>query len=255
MSFTFEKTKSARKIARVKGGKKHGEFIYLTEPSETVKNGYTEIKMDDDAILQPLPNKKIVEKVYVSAPSGSGKSVYSGKWLKELHKMFPDMEIFCFSPIPSDPALDYLPINRVDLDEHLLNKPFTVEELANCAILMDDCESIKNPKMKKYINWLRDSVLETGRHYNVRMIWISHLISNFTDTRRLLNESTSVTVFPRSGSGVYQIKKFLQNQCGLDKNEIKKFLNLPSRWVTIYRSYPQYVIHEKGCYIPKLTDD
>ena len=253
MSFNFDKI--GRKIARIKGGKRDGEYIYLSEPSDTVKNGFTDIKLDEGAKMIPLPNKQIVEKVYVSAPSGAGKSVYSGKFLKELNKMYKDMEIYCFSPIPEDKALDFLPMERVDMDEHLLNNPFTVEELANCMVLFDDCESIKNPKMKKYISWLRDSILETGRHYNVRMIWISHLISNFTDTRRLLNESTSVTVFPRAGQGVYQIRKFLQNQCGLQKQEIKKFLSLPSRWVTIYRSYPQYVLSETSCYFPKLTDD
>jgi hypothetical protein len=251
--FTFEKV--GTKIAQIHGGKRDKEFVYLSEPSDTVKNGYEEIKLDDGAIMQPLPNKKIVEKVYVSAPSGSGKSVYSGKWLKQLHKMDRDMPIYCFSPIPEDKALDFLPIERVDLDEHLINNPMTVEELQDCCVIFDDCESIKCPRMRKYITWLRDSILETGRHYNVRMIWISHLISNFTDTRRLLNESTSVTVFPKSGSGVYQIKQFLKNQCGLDRNEIKRFINLPSRWCTIYRSYPQFVMHEKGCYFPKLCDD
>lgn len=251
--FNFEKV--GRKIARIRGGKKDKEYIYLSEPGEIVKNGYTEIKLDDGASLQPLPNKKIVEKVYVSGPSGSGKSVYSGKWLKELNKIWPDMPIYCFSPIPEDKALDFLPLERVDLDAHLLNNPFTVEELADSVVLFDDCESIKDKKMQKYISYLRDSMLEIARHYNGRMIWISHLISNFTDTRRLLNESTSVTVFPRSGSGTYQIKKFLINQCGLEKKEIKKFLNLPSRWVTIYRSYPQYVIYNSGCYFPKLSDD
>ena len=251
--FNFEKV--GRKIARIRGGKKDKEYIYLSEPSDTVKNGYNEIKLDDGAILQPLPNKKVVEKVYVSGPSGSGKSVYSGKWLKEFHRMYPDMPMYCFSPLPEDKALDFLPLNRVDLDAHLLNNPFTVEELADSVVLFDDCQSIKDKKMLKYIEYLKDAMLEISRHYNTRMIWISHLISNFTSTRKLLNESTSVTVFPKSGSGVFQIRKFLQNQCGLEKNEIKKFLNLPSRWCTIYRSYPQYVIHEKGCYFPKLTDD
>ena len=36
------------------------------------------------------------------------------------------------------------------------------------------------------------------------------------------------------------------------RREIKRFLNLPSRWVTIYRSYPQFVVHEKGCYFPRF---
>ena len=250
--FNFEKY--GRKIARILGGKKDKEYIYLSEASDIdkLKNGFDEIIMDKDAVLQPLPNKNVVEKLYVSAPSGSGKSFYSGKWIKEYLKINSHQECYIFSPIDYDKSLDDNDIIRVDLDNFLLNKPITVEELENSLVVFDDCESIKDKNILKYIQWLRDSILETGRHYNVRMIWISHLISNYSDTRRLLNESTSVTVFPRSGSGVYSIKQFLKTQCGLEKTEINKFINLPSRWCSIYRSYPQYVIYEKGCYFPKL---
>jgi hypothetical protein len=140
------------------------------------------------------------------------------------------------------------------MDAGLLNNPISVEEFQDSLVVFDDCESIKDKKMLRYIEWLRDSILETGRHYNVRMIWISHLISNYSSTRRLLNESTSVVVFPRSGSGVYQIKKFLTNQCGLSKNEIRKFLSQESRWCAVYRTYPQFVLSEKMCYFPKIDD-
>jgi hypothetical protein len=248
--FNFDKI--GQKIAQIQGGKKDKEFVYLSDGKEPVKNGYDEIKLDDGAIMQPLPNKKIVEKVYVSGTSGSGKSVYTGKWLKQLHKMDKDMPIYLFSPVVEDKALDFLPLERVDMDMHLINNPFTVEELADSVVVFDDCDSIKEPAMKKYISWLRDNLLIRGRHTNTRIVYISHLISNYSDTRNLLNEATSVTVYPRSGGGTYQIKKYLELQCGLDKAEIKRFINLPSRWCTIYRSYPQFVVHEKGCYFPRF---
>ena len=254
MSFNFEKIGTA--IAKINGGIKNKEILYLAEPSDKdkVKNSYDEVKLDIDAKFQPLPYKKIVEKGYISAPSGSGKSYFAGKWIKEFNKMFKDQEVYVFSPIPEDKVLDDNNIIRVDMDTDLLNNPIMVEELENSLVVFDDCESIKDKRILKYIEWLRDSILETGRHYNVRMLWISHLISNYSSTRRLLNESTFVCVFPRSGSGVFQIKKFLQNQCGLGKNEIKKFLSQDSRWNCVYRTFPQYVITEKTCYFPKIDD-
>jgi len=255
MAFNFEKI--GEPIAKIIGGIKDKEKLFLAPPSEIkqVKNPIYELKLDKGATFQPLPRKDVVEKVYVSAPSGSGKSYYSGQWIAEFKKMFRKQECYVFSPIPEDKSLDKNDIIRVDMDEHLLTNPITVEELENSLAVFDDCESIRDKKMLRYIEWLRDGLLETGRHYNARMIWISHLISNYSSTRRLLNESTSVTVFPRSGSGVFQIKKFLINQCGLEKEEIKKFLNQESRWVTIYRTYPQFVISQTSCYFPKLTDD
>ena len=255
MSFNFEEI--GEPIAKIVGGIKDKEKLYLAPPSDikNVKNPIYEIKLDKGATFQPIPKKNVVEKLYVSAPSGSGKSYYSGQWIEQFNKMFRKQQVYLFSPIPEDKALDRNNIIRVDMDEHLIMNPITVEDLEDSLVVFDDCESIKDKKMLGYIGWLRDSILETGRHFNVRMIWISHLISNYSSTRRLLNESTSVTVFPRSGSGVYQIKKFLQNQCGLEKKEISKFLKQDSRWVSIYRSYPQYVISQNTCYFPKLTDD
>lgn len=250
--FNFEKV--GRKIGIIKGGKKDKEYIYLSD-DESVKNGFKEIKLDEGATLQPLPNKNIVEKVYISGPSSSGKSYYAGKWLKELHKMYPDMPLICFSPVEEDKALDSLPLDKIDLDQHLLNNPMRLDEMVNSCIIFDDVDILKNPQMKKYISNIRDTILIRGRHTNTRMVYISHLISNYSDTRNLLNESTSCTVYPRSGSGTYQIKKFLQIQCGMNKDEMKRFLTSPSRWVTVYRSYPMYVVHQKGCYIPKLCDD
>ena len=254
MSFNFEKVGTP--IAKIDGGIKNKEILYLAEPSDKdkVKKGYEEVKLDADAKFQPLPKRKIVEKLYISAPSGSGKSYYAGKWIKEFNKMFRDQEVYVFSPIPSDKALDANNITRVDMDQDLLNNPITVEELENSLVVFDDCESIKEKKILGYVEWLRDSILEVGRHYNVRMVWISHLISNYSSTRRLLNEATAVTVFPRSGSGVYQIKKFLINQCGLCKSEIKKFLTQDSRWCSVYRTFPQYVLTEKSCYFPRIDE-
>ena len=254
MSFNFEEI--GFPIAKIEGGIKNKELLYMSEPSDKdkLKNPLTEVILDKDAKFQPLPFKKVVEKVYVSAPSGSGKSYYSGQWIRHFLKKFKNQECYVFSPIPYDKALDSNDITRVDMDEHLIMNPITVEELENSLVVFDDCESIKDKKMLRYIEWLRDSILETGRHYNVRMVWISHLISNYSSTRRLLNESTSVVVFPRSGSGTYQIKQFLQKQCGFSKNEIRKFLSQDSRWCAVYRCYPQYVITEKSAYFPKIDD-
>lgn len=254
MSFNFERIGTP--IAKINGGIKNKEILYLAEPSDKdkVKKPYDEVKLDADAKFQPLPFKKIVEKGFIAAPSGSGKSYYAGKWIKEFNKMFRDQEVYVFSPIPEDKALDDNNIVRVDMDEHLMNDPIQVEELEDSLVVFDDIENVKSKKMLYTLNGLRDDILQIGRHYRVRQLFIAHLISNYADTRRLLNESTFVCVFPRSGSGTYQIKKFLQNQCGLSNTEIKKFLSQDSRWTTIYRSYPQFVISEKTCYFPRIDD-
>jgi hypothetical protein len=249
MSFNFEKI--GVKIARIEGGIKHDDFIYLHEPSDKVKKAYSEIKLDKDAKLIPVPNKNIVSKTYVCGPSGSGKSYFIGNYLKEYRKMFRKSPIVVISPIEEDPALDKADIIRLDLDDHLLDNPLTLEELEKCMVVFDDTENEKG-EMKQYLDTLRDNILIRGRHTQTRMVYVAHLISNYKDTRQLLNESTEVVLYPRS-SGTYHIKNYLKIQCGFEKHEIKRFLSLPSRWVCLCRWNPIIVMHEKGIYIPSFV--
>jgi hypothetical protein len=238
-----------RKIARIKGGSHNGQFIYLTE-----NKGVEEIIIKD-GLLIPLPNKKIIEKIYISAPSGAGKSVWAGRWVKEYKKMFKDRDVYLFSSVREDEALDkYDPI-RVPLNRELLENPIAPEEIEDSLTVFDDIDTIRTPMVKTFIKGFIDWLLEQGRHHKIRMLITSHLLSDYKHTRRVLNEATAVVVFPRAGSGTYQIKQFLKTYCGFDKVQTKKFINLKSRWVAIYRSYPAYVIHSKGVYIPKDNDE
>jgi hypothetical protein len=245
--------KEGRKIARIKGGKRDGEYLYLANtPIEG--ETFNEVKLKD-GVLIPLPNKEVVEKIYVSAPSGAGKSTWTGNYMREYRKMFKDNDIYLFSSIEKDRVLDKHDPIRITLDEDLIQDPISPEEISDSLAVFDDTDTIRDPRLRNSIVLFRDWLLEQGRHFNVRMVMTSHLLSNYKATRRVLNEATAVVVFPKSGSGTYHIKRFLLTYCGLDKKEVKKFINLPSRWVAIYRSYPQYVIYDKGAYFPNNNDD
>jgi len=63
MFFSFTE---GRKIAKIIGGKDDGKYLYLNDTK-----GENEIKLKEGR-LQPLPNKEVVEKIYITAPSGSG---------------------------------------------------------------------------------------------------------------------------------------------------------------------------------------
>ena len=240
--FSFEQ---GRKVAVIKGGARDGQYLYMRES----KMGLKEVVMGKDEKLQPVPDRDIVEKVLVSACSGAGKSTFVGNWVREFKKMFRKDEIYLFSSVDEDKALDRQDPTRIILDDDLLNDPIDIKELSQSLIIMDDVDTLRNKEMRVYLEGLRDEILEIGRHYDVRMLITSHLLSNYSATRRVLNEATCVVLFPRAG-GIHQIKNFLVKYCGLDKAQIKRFLNLPSRWVAIYRSYPQYVIYERGVYVP-----
>lgn len=239
--------KEGRKIGKIIGGKKDGKFIYITDKID--EKNKKEIILKDGVII-PLPNKDVVEKIYISAPSGAGKSTFAGDYINQYKKMFKDDEVYILSSITEDKVLDkYDPI-RIPLDESFIEMDLQPEEIENSLMVFDDTDTIQNARIRNTVGNFRDWLLEQGRHFNIRLLITSHLLSNYKHTRRILNEATAVVVFPKSGSGTYHIKNFLKTYCGFDKAETKKFLNLNSRWVMVYRSYPQYVLYQHGCYFP-----
>ena len=97
-------------------------------------------------------------------------------------------------------------------------------------------------------------LLETGRHSHTSVILTYHLPTNGLETRRILNETNSVTIFPANCGG-RAMKYLLENYFGMNKDDIKRVKKLPSRWVTIIKSYPNVVLYEKGAYILNDPDE
>jgi len=80
------------------------------------------------------------------------------------------------------------------------------------------------------------------------VIFACHEVCNGAETKTVLNECHSVTIFPK----VYGNKKLhylLDNYFGLDKLQIERIKKLDSRAVTIIRSYPKVVVSEKEIFI------
>ncbi len=201
-----------------------------------------------DGKLEPIPNLDKIERLYVAGPSDSGKSTYAAMYISNFLCLNPDKKFYIFSRVEKDDVLDELDPIRIVINDELLNNPISPEELKNSIVLFDDIDTIQSKKIADIVRRLRDDLLETGRHEKAYVVAVSHQLLNYKHTRQLLNESTSVTFFPCSGSD-YHIKRFLKTYCGLDEANIKKILKLPSRWVTLYKTYPMYVLYEKGCFL------
>lgn len=204
--------------------------------------------------FDPFPTMKTREVIYVAGPSGSGKSTYAAKYIENYKKLNPDKDIFVFSRLDNDPAIDKLYPSYVKLDKSLIDNPIDItKELKDgCLVLFDDCDTITDEKVKKAVSKLKNDILETGRHMNIYIVNTSHLINpnDKKDGRTIMNECTSLTIFPKSGSS-YAIKYALEKYFGLHKKIIEKILKLPSRWVTIFKNYPITIMYENGIFIPK----
>lgn len=253
--------KKGRKIAiiKIKGNRKK-EYIYINEndiynsESDDNKNKNdktltTNIKIKNGRIL-PLPNTQIVEKIYISAPSGAGKSTFISNWINEALKMkqFKNDDVILFSSIEQDEVLDKHDPLRVELNEELIENPLNGEDVKNSIVIFDDTDTIQCTQINKAVLDFKNYLLEQGRHFNTRLLITSHILSDREKTKRTLNEATAICLFPRSGT-TELIKKFLKDKLGFSKKQIKKMLNLKSRWVCIYKTAPMYIISEREIYI------
>lgn len=215
---------------------------------ESTKRSMIEYTINDDGRMQPLPRFDKTERAYVAGPTDSGKSFYMKNYLEELTKVYPDKPVYLFSDVDYDEAFDKLPnIQRVNLEEMDLEDGIDPKVYENSIVLFDDIDSLE-PKILKIVSYLRDKLLRRGRHENTSVAVTNHSISDYKQTRVTLNECSSITFFIKS-SGTDQIKYVLKKYCNMSAQDIKKVLSLPSRWVTVYKNHPRYVLYEKGCYI------
>lgn len=220
---------------------------------EEVRNEYANQKDQHikipDGELEIIPNMQTRECGYAAAPSGSGKSYWTMKYAKQYNKIFPKNNVVLFSKVDEDPSLKGIKnLIKIPLDEDLVDDPIEPDELKNSLVIFDDTDTIRDKEIKKEIDSLKEDLLETGRHNDIYVLITSHLISNYRETRTILNESHLITVFPSSGSR-YQIQYVLGRYFGLSPQNFKTLFHLNSRWVTVKKNFPVTIIYDKGCYL------
>lgn len=222
------------------------QIVYLAQPKINIKRYYSKIT-DPDHQFQQFPNtKKEREILYVSGPSGSGKSYYIKQYAKILKHIFPKKPIYLFSKLTEDVSLDDIKgLKRIALDDAYLDNPLEPKIFTNSMVIFDDIFALNNKALRESIFGLMDDISVIGRHHNVTLAVTSHLMTNYKETRHILNEAHFITFFPSAG-GVKSIRYTLKEYCGLDNKTIQRILKLDSRWITISKNYPQYIIWEHG---------
>jgi hypothetical protein len=236
---------------------KDEELKYIYNILKTKKNNteIKKIKIQDEGVIIPIikmdrTDDETVNHQMINGPTGSGKSFVVGRYLSYIIKYRKDKNIYLFSDVEHDKALDkHKKIKRIILNNELYENPIKPEELYNSVCIFDDIDSISDKKIKSAVETLRDSLLKTGRHYGpIEVISTQHLMTDYKNTRVTLSESSLITFFIKSGStnGInYLLKKYI----GLNNKQISDIYALPSRSVSVYKNYPQMVISDKEIYI------
>jgi len=208
-----------------------------------------------DGTVEIIPNMNTRECCYTAAPSGSGKSFWTRKYAQQYNRLYPKNKVYLFSKVQGDESLKGIKnLVRVPIDDSLLDECMDAEFFKDSLVIADDIDTINDKELREAIDQITNDILETGRHCNTYMLKTSHLISNYKQTRTVLNESHCITVFPSSGS-FHQISYVLKNYFGLVKEDLMKIKKLHSRHITIMKNYPMMCMYDKGVYLLAEDED
>lgn len=190
------------------------------------------------------------ERMYICGESGCGKSYNMIRKYTELfHQKYPKSKILLFSSKLEDRALDDLKyIERVNIDEDIVNNPLSVLELSGLSkpllTIFDDIEDFPNKKITKEIQRLRDEIMRNGRSSGIYILYTHHDPCNYKDTKSQIFEATSIATFPKqSGDGAYNY--LYDKKLHLDKNIIKSINKTKSKFVLINKGNPKYILSDR----------
>jgi hypothetical protein len=244
----FEKGKIIATIKDAENDKKRSKkqdnkFLYVDDKA---KNSIDSYECDYNETIQQIPDKETERSIlYITGPSGSGKSYYTRNYILEYKKMFPKNNIYVFSSLDSDETLDKIPkIKRVKFTDKFLLFDFKITDFKNSMIVFDDIDAETSKVRKAKIYGILNMVLNTGRHERVSVVYTSHLSCAGNETKLILSECHSVTVFVKN-MGNRSLKYLMDSYFGLDKHQINYIKKIDSRWITLVKTYPSVLISEK----------
>ena len=240
-------------IAKFMNKKKYN-LVYLNKNDDSESSDEEKIiELPKTCKFEPRLNPYQRTVSYICGPSGSGKSTYAAELIR-AYLNFQEKEFYIFSRTDcrGDPAFKDLKYTQIAINESLIEDPIDITQdlIGGSLVLFDDCNTIQNKKLKDVVEKIMEDILEVGRKLDITIIITSHLVipnsKNFA--RTIMNELQYLTVFPKSGSS-QQIRYALKTYFGLSNKQIDDILQIKSRWITISKSYPMYVLSERLAYI------
>jgi hypothetical protein len=234
-----------------------GKKIVGVVDNPLVHNGMIKLETTEKDPFRHAVNKDTERQIlYITAPSGSGKSYYTRQFIEDYHKAYPKRNVFVFSSLNECATLDKLKyLKRIKIKENkFLNMDLTAEDFKESLCIFDDCDCITNKLIKLKVFSLLNSILETGRHSKVSCVFTSHNANMGNETKRILNEAHSITIFPKN-MGTRQLKYLLGEYLGFDKAEVKRLKKCSGRWVSVVKTYPMCFFSHTEMYIKDMDDD
>ena len=223
--------------------KKDNKFLYVDDKANNSIDSY---ECDYNETIQQIPDKETERSIlYITGPSGSGKSYYTRNYILEYKKLFPKNNVYIFSSLDSDETLDKIKsIKRVKFTDKFIMYDFKITDFKDSLVIFDDVDSETNKYKKKKIFGILSMILNTGRHVRCSVVFTSHLSCAGNETKLILSECHSITIFVKN-MGNRSLKYLLDSYFGLDKHQIDYIKKINSRWISLIKTYPSVLISEK----------
>lgn len=206
--------------------------------------------IEEDGLMKlPIAGHEIL---FVSGPPKAGKSYFCNDYAKYYRALNPNNRIILFTIHDTDETLDNDIYIKLVLNPSMLDDKFKLEDFKNSLVIFDDIESSEYPKVTKYLldekKGLINSMIKNGRHHNIDVMFVNHDLRGGMKTKSILSNMTSLVIYPSAGTK-YHINLCLKAHVGISNAQVKKILTLPSRWICISLTTPQYVTHQGGIYM------
>lgn len=255
-------------IAKIVSGRSAGDSIYLNvdlcngkckhrgaccEEAEQMPLKKIQLR---DGLFMPVPHPSNPQHGFIFGATGCGKSVFCSNYVKQYQKLFPDNPIYLVSYVEDDPSIDKIRgLVRIPL-EHITDGEISGKTLSDSLIIFDDVDALPPKPDSPPDDWsakavfqkveeLRDQLLTTGRHFGVSVLVTSHLGCDFKHTKKPINESGFVVIYPKCGNFA-QVDRILRVYAGLTKKQVLMIQEIPSRWIYFYKQFPNYIVSEKN---------
>lgn len=226
-------------------------IVCVSETDKGLARPFNEMSLNDGQRFQLIPNPETERNIlYITGSSGSGKSYFTKKYCREFARIFPKRPIIMISSIDTDGSVDDIKnLKRMKIKTpEFMEEEFVIDDFKDSLVIFDDTDCIPDKKLRTKVNTILGMILETGRHTNTYCIYTSHLATAGNDTKRILNECHSITFFPKTMGG-RMMKYLCEGYLGLDKKEIEHLKKIPSRSITVMKTYPKCVVGDKDIFL------
>ena len=252
----FNMNTIGKRICIIKDNPKYTKKAIYVDPDadSDADEGFSSFHLDQGQ-LQLVPDPHTERQIiYITGPSGSGKSYFTKEYIKEWQKINRKGEIYVFSALKTDETLDEIKhLKRINIGDNLVEDEIQAEDLPEGSLcIFDDIDVISNKKVRDAVYNILNQILEIGRHMKISCICTNHLSTNGLYTKRILNECAYIVFFPSAGAS-RGMKYLLTEYMGFDRHMIRRIKKLKSRAVVYHKQYPNFILSQKDIFL--LNDD